>query len=75
APEKHVGMSRELTEQTIAFVEKRMQDRETPGGCRMLSLMHGAGRVYVRDCVISQDDGVLLPSDVVTAWSENEQAG
>jgi adenylosuccinate lyase len=30
APEKHVGMSRELTEQTIAFVETRMQDRETP---------------------------------------------
>ncbi len=30
APEKHVGMSRELTEQTIAFVETRMRERETP---------------------------------------------
>ncbi|MCI5139813.1 MAG: hypothetical protein D3922_15705, partial [Candidatus Electrothrix sp. AR1] len=30
APEKHVGMSRELTEQTIAFVETRMQSRVTP---------------------------------------------
>ena len=30
APEKHVGKSRELTEQTIAFVETRMQARETP---------------------------------------------
>ena len=41
----------------------------------MLSLMHRAGRVYVRDCGISRDDGVLLPPDVVTAWSENEKAG
>ncbi|MCI5149587.1 MAG: hypothetical protein D3916_09410, partial [Candidatus Electrothrix sp. MAN1_4] len=32
APEKHIGKSRELTEQTIAFVETRMQDRETPAG-------------------------------------------
>lgn len=39
----------------------------------MLSLMHGAGRVYVHDCGMSRDDGVLLPPDVVTAWSENEQ--
>ena len=30
APEKHVGMSRELTEQTIAFVETRLQERQTP---------------------------------------------
>ena len=32
APEKHIGKSRELTEQTIRFVETRMQDRETPAG-------------------------------------------
>ncbi|MCI5209883.1 MAG: hypothetical protein D3910_14065, partial [Candidatus Electrothrix sp. ATG2] len=31
APEEHVGMSRELTEQTITFVETRLQERETPG--------------------------------------------
>ena len=30
APEKHVGMSRELTEKTISYVETRMQGRETP---------------------------------------------
>ncbi|XCN74270.1 MAG: adenylosuccinate lyase family protein [Candidatus Electrothrix aestuarii] len=30
APERHVGMSRELTEKTIAYVETRMQGKETP---------------------------------------------
>ncbi|WP_339135474.1 MAG: adenylosuccinate lyase family protein [Candidatus Electrothrix sp. GW3-4] len=30
APERHVGMSRELTEQTITYVETRMQERVTP---------------------------------------------
>ncbi|MCI5210431.1 MAG: hypothetical protein D3910_16950, partial [Candidatus Electrothrix sp. ATG2] len=31
APEEHVGMSKELTKQTIAFVEASLQERQTPG--------------------------------------------
>lgn len=30
APEKHIGKSKELTDQTIFFVETRMQSRKTP---------------------------------------------
>ena len=30
APEGHIGMSKELTDQTIAFVETRLQERKTP---------------------------------------------
>jgi adenylosuccinate lyase len=29
-PENHIGMSRQLTDQTVSFVENRLQQRQTP---------------------------------------------